>query len=331
MEVTMEQYRAIQKDLRRRFSFVGWVLLGYYGIMNAAVFLAVFYEIIIRMMTAIASGNLDGMMEGVLDAVGSGWGYLLAVAVGLVVLLIWKKPRYFREEIGVKGRPMTVGSFLALLCIFLSGQTVYQIFATVLEWILNAFGLSMMEGLAQMSMVDTDSFSMFLYAGILAPISEEILFRGLIRRTLLPYGKRFAIVCSAFAFGVFHGNLMQSPYAFLVGLVLGYVATEYSIVWAMVLHMINNLVIADMLPRLTAGLPGNGSDLVIWAVILVFTLGVIAAMIIKRREIRAYFRQERVEGLYVKCFFSSPGMIVLMVLMGLSMAATFVMMLSLLS
>ena len=38
--------------------------------------------------------------------------------------------------------------------------------------------------------MDTDNFIMFLYAGILAPITEEILFRGVVQRTLLPWGRR---------------------------------------------------------------------------------------------------------------------------------------------
>lgn len=327
MEMTMQEWRQMKKNLRHSFSTVGWTLLAYYGIMNVAVFLAIFLEIIIRMMTGLASGNLDGMMDIALDATGNGWGYFLAIGVGLLILLLWKKPRFFKEEIGAKGKPMTPGSFLALLCIFLSGQAVYQLFATVLELILNACGLSMLEGLEQFS-ADTDSFSMFLYMGILAPITEEILFRGLIQRSLKPYGKKFAILCSAFAFGIFHGNLIQSPYAFLVGLVLGYAASEYSIAWAMVLHMINNLIIADMLPRLTSGLPDSAANLIIWLVIMVFTIGAIGVLIAKRRQIGEYRRGERMNRVYLNCFFTSPGMIVLMVLMGLSMISTFVLMLS---
>lgn len=309
------------KYLRRDFSSVGWILLIYYGIMNVCVFLTVFIEAIIGMMQMVLSGNMDDIMLLAEQAAGNAWGYFLAIAIGLVILLCWKKPRFWKDVIWEKGKPMTVGSFFAILSIFLSGQMIYQIVVTVTELILNGFGLSIMEGLESMA-VDSSNFSMFFYAGILAPISEEILFRGLIQKKLMPYGKKFAIFCSAFAFGIFHGNLLQSPYAFLVGLVLGYVAAEYSIAWAMVLHMINNLVIADMLPRLTMGMSEMAASMVIWVIIAAFTVAAIVVAIVKRREIGAYLRQERLNKLYVKSFFSCAGMIILMILMGLSMIVT---------
>ena len=315
------------KQIRRDLSSIGWILLVYYGIMNVCVFLTVFVEVIVGMMQMMLSGNMDDMMLLAEKAAGNAWGYMLAIVIGLVILLCWKKPRFWKDEIWKKGRPMTVGSFFGILSIFLSGQMVYQIVVTATELLLNSVGLSLMEGLESMA-VDSSNFSMFFYAGILAPISEEILFRGLIQRKLMPYGKKFAIICSAFAFGIFHGNLFQSPYAFAVGLVLGYVAAEHSIAWAMVLHMINNLVLADMLPRLTEGLGDIGSALVMWAVIAVFTIGAIVVLIVKRREISAWTHRERMNKMCLKCFFSCPGMIILMVLMGLSMVLTAFMMIA---
>ena len=325
MEWTYEQWRQMKKDLHRKFSSVGWILILYYLIMNVSVYFCTYAEMIIKMMVQLSRGDLGGIMDLATESASSGWGYFLAAAVGILILLAWKKPRYWREQIWAKGRPMKVRDFFGILCVFLSGQAVYQIVTMLLELLLNCFGLSIIEGMSALS-VDTDTFSMFLYAGILAPITEEILFRGLIQRTLLPYGKKFAIFCSAFCFGIFHGNLIQSPYAFLVGLVLGYVASEYSIAWAMVLHMINNLVIADMLPRLTSGLPEVAAGLVIWAVIAVCTIAAVVIAIVKRKQIGMWLRQERMNRTCLRCFFSSAGMIVLMAVMGLSMIATFILM-----
>ena len=57
-----------------------------------------------------------------------------------------------------------------------------------------------------------------LLAGLIAPAAEELLFRRLLLRRLRPYGERFALVASALCFGLFHGNLNQFFYAFLLGL-----------------------------------------------------------------------------------------------------------------
>lgn len=319
MELTWEQWVAMKKELRRKLGQVGWILLVYYLIMNVAVIVTAVAETSRIMGTILQNGgSIDEMMNVAMESGTEALGYFVAAGVGYLILMLWKTPRFWKEEIWAKGKPMTSASFFEILVIFLSGQMVFQVLTIVLELVLNGFGYTMMEGMEAVS-VDTDSLGMFLYAGILGPITEEILFRGLIQRTLMPFGRRFAIFCSAFAFGIFHGNLIQTGYAFAVGLVLGYVASEYSIGWAMVLHMINNLVISDILTRLTAGLPDILSNLIIGGVLLACFAAAIVVAIVKRREIADYFRHGPMDKTYLGCFFSSAGVIVLMVVMGLSM------------
>ena len=74
-----------------------------------------------------------------------------------------------------------------------------------------------------------------LLAGLIAPAAEELLFRRLLLRRLRPYGERFALVASALCFGLFHGNLNQFFYAFLLGLVLAELALSTGCLWQAVL------------------------------------------------------------------------------------------------
>lgn len=321
MEMTYEEWKAAKKDIRRRMSVPGWVLLIYYGIMNVAVMGWMFVEVIIQLIQGMISDDYGAIENAVMQSAESAWGYFLAATVGFVILLIWKKPRYLKEEVFAKGAPMNAGAFFTILCIFLSGQMVFQLGSTGLELLLNSFGYSIVEGMESLQ-TDPDNFSMFLYAGILAPITEEILFRGLIQRSMLPFGKKFAILVSSITFGLFHGNLIQTPYAFAVGLVLGYVAAEYNVVWAMVLHMINNLVLGDMLYRLLGSLPDETVNLIIWGIILAFTVAAIILMIAKRKKIAHWLRSERMVGAYIGCYFSCAGTIVLLIIMGLNILMT---------
>jgi len=139
----------------------------------------------------------------------------------------------------------------------------------------------------------------------------------------MPFGKRFAIFCSAFTFGIFHGNLIQAPFAFLVGLVLGYVAAEYNICWAMLLHMINNLVIADMLSRLTASLPVMTANTVIWLILFAFSVAALVILIVRKKAIRTWKDSEPIYKTYLSCFFTSAGMVsftaIMILMMGYSM------------
>ena len=307
-----------RKALRKRVGSTGWIALIYYVLMNICAVAGMAAEVAVAMVEASAFG-MDAMMDAAMEAAASGWGYVAATVIGMIILFAWKKRKFWREQIWMKGRPMKCGDFFGILVIFLSAQLVYQFYVMALEVGLNVFGLTMLEGLELMAST-ADSFSMFLYIGILAPIVEEILCRGLILRTLMPFGKKFAIFASAFLFGMFHGTILQVPFAFLVGLVLGYVAAEYSIAWAMILHMVNNLVLGDMLTRL---IPDEiTSTVTMWVVLVICAVAAIIVVVRRRNEITAWHRSCAVVPGAHKCFFGSAGVITFTVLMVLSMIAT---------
>ena len=117
----------------------------------------------------------------------------------------------------------------------------------------------------------------YLAIGVLAPIVEEMVFRGAILRVLLaplapskpPRGEALmspsgddrgagpmvwcAILISALLFGAVHGNVQQFVHATLIGLLLGwmYYRTN-SIVPGIVFHWINNTaayVVANVIPN----------------------------------------------------------------------------------
>lgn len=76
---------------------------------------------------------------------------------------------------------------------------------------------------------------------VLPALLEEMVYRGYILRTLRPYGNLFAIVVSSALFSLMHGNLRQIPFAFIVGLVLGYLYVVTDNVWMPIaVHFGNN-------------------------------------------------------------------------------------------
>ena len=312
--------RQIKAQLRREMGKTGWALLIYYLLMNTLVSLAGILQFTI---TAVVNGVENVLFEdSLLDALlENGWGYLAAIAVGAVLMLLWKKKQFCFHTVWKSEKDMTAGSFFMLLAIFLGGQIVFSLASQGLEYVFNLFGLSVMEAVDSASGI-SDSFSMFLYIGLFAPIAEEIIFRGLLLRMLLPYGKRFAILATAFLFGIFHGNIIQSPFAFVVGLVLGYVAVEYSMGWGMVLHMINNMLVADSLTRLSNLLPPWAGELIYAVLLLGSAIAAIIILVHKRKDIVAYRRENPMHPWCVSSFFSSAGVIVLTVLMVLNMLLT---------
>lgn len=76
---------------------------------------------------------------------------------------------------------------------------------------------------------------------ILAPIAEELFFRGIILRKSAKISQYFAIFFSAFVFGIMHGNPYQFSLGFLVGIVFGFVTIKTgSLLPAIIGHMVVN-------------------------------------------------------------------------------------------
>lgn len=83
----------------------------------------------------------------------------------------------------------------------------------------------------------------FISSVLIPAIVEEILFRGVLLHTLLPYGQMFAIIFSSAAFSIMHCNPLQFLYAFFGGVIFSYVALKSgSIFYCIVLHFANNLI-----------------------------------------------------------------------------------------
>ena len=305
-----------RKLQRKYFSGIGWTLLVYNLLLTACVTLVMMFQMVLISMDKLNGiAYTDQQVNQML--MNNGWGYLLSILIGALLLLMWQGKRFFTETLWVTGKPMKVGRFFALTAVFLGAQLVYSLMTQLLTMLLMPMGLSVGE-VAGSANISTENFSMFLYVCIAAPITEEILFRGLVLRKLMPYGKGFAIIMSALAFGLFHGDLLQIPYAFMVGIIMGFVAVEYNILWAMVLHMINNLVLVDTIPRLISLLPDQVGTSIFGGIILFCGIAAVVILMLKREKISYYFGEHAAEWSHIFSFLTAPGMIVLMILMAVN-------------
>ncbi len=130
-----------------------------------------------------------------------------------------------------------------------------------LQWIYEQLNISLSMEMEEMFKSIMGNRWGYLALGILAPLAEEMVFRGAILRTLLNYfnGRMYwvPIIVSSLLFGLVHGNMAQLLNAFLIGILLGwmYYRTE-SIVPGIVLHWVNNTVAYTMyklMPQMNDG------------------------------------------------------------------------------
>lgn len=296
--------KELRKFYRRQFAPISWWLVGYYFLMNVAVIGAIEIQ---RILFNPTTEQLNG----------NAWGYLAACIIGMLIMLLWKGVPFWKDKVLARGRAMEFKDFMILLMLTIGCQLAASVGAILLE-LLSAIDLSAQASI-ESATSQPDTFSMFLYVGVFAPVFEELIFRGFVMQSLKPFGKKFAILGAAILFGLFHGNLFQSPYALLVGLVLGYAAMEYSIFWAMLLHMINNLVLGDMFQRLDALIPGGIVVTLLGLIIIGTGVGSIVYICVQKQKLRGYEYWNRINGKCVKALLFNAGSIVLMILMALNM------------
>lgn len=82
-----------------------------------------------------------------------------------------------------------------------------------------------------------------LIISIIAPISEEILFRGIIlRRLQTKFSFYSSNIIQSFLFGMYHMNLIQGIYSFLLSLLFGYLQFKYkTVLSSILLHITINI------------------------------------------------------------------------------------------
>ena len=105
------------------------------------------------------------------------------------------------------------------------------------------------------------------------PFGEELIFRKLLMDRARHAGDLPAILLSGFFFALFHGNLFQIPYAFLVGVLLAYVYTRSgSYLWCVAMHATVNLFGSVIVPALVKLLP-EGLPTTLPQLLLMLALG----------------------------------------------------------
>ena len=81
----------------------------------------------------------------------------------------------------------------------------------------------------------------FLQISVVPALVEEFAVRGIIMMPLRKYGNLFAVVVSSAIFGLMHGNLVQAPFAFIVGFGIGYLVITTGSMWTgVIIHFLNN-------------------------------------------------------------------------------------------
>lgn len=295
-----------KKVLKKEIGRTGWGLILYMLINLIIVSVDMMYQIIILSRENIA---VEPSEEQILALSESAVGMIVGVLVGVLFLWLFIGKRVDTRELFSSNRSMNGKSLLGIVSVFMFVQIVFSGVTGLMEAGLNLFGCSAMDSIEAAS-GSSKTISMFLYVSFVGPIVEELVYRGFVLQPLKKYGNMFAIVVSSFLFGVMHGNIVQIPFAFFVGLVLAYVAQEYSLKWAMVVHIINNFVFVELV-GLIGKLFGETAEIVISGV-LIWGLAIVGAVILwkKRKNILDYVKEHKTDKSLYFAVFTSASIVI---------------------
>lgn len=236
-ECMIEKPRELtKKDLKKEFKHIGGALL---------------FNLVLQLIVA---GILSALILSVIRNYYSFYlvDYNLMLMVTLLVTLLFADtiPFYWcahRLKIKIrtyyKKPDIDWREFLQWFFVIMGIVAVYNLLTTGL---INLFPNISFEqsGLEAFSGTDWISlFMSFLALAVIAPIFEEIAFRGICLHVFAKYGTRFAIIASSMLFSLLHGNVIQSLFAFGLGILLSLLTLKSkSIIPATIIHFANNSI-----------------------------------------------------------------------------------------
>lgn len=187
--------------------------------------------IIVPILIHLLAANLMVMIFGVfLDST------MLTALTALVVLpvVFWM---YRKDMEGREFRKNRWWSYLILIPLGAAANLLISYLLVALR-VPENFSNEVQEGLLRSGFL-----VQIVGLGILAPITEEVLFRGLVYRRLTYYLPKWgAVILGAAIFAVYHGNVVQMLFAFPMALLIIWSYEKWGTLTAPILfHMAANL------------------------------------------------------------------------------------------
>ena len=227
-----------------------------FGIQTLVTFIALFGRIFLEILSqrellaesadpaSITETILNPVMSSLMDSqflagISAAYAIIAALTLGF---WYWKRfcpKKQPRRKISSIINPWIVGG----LAVMMLGMQYISTYVVLLLAAINPGWYQTYEELMKSVGFEDVTLVLAVYSVIIAPISEELIFRGVTMKyaiKAMPFV--MANIMQAFLFGLFHANVIQGAYAFVVGLFCGYVCYKGGSLYLSILfHMMFNL------------------------------------------------------------------------------------------
>ena len=156
----------------------------------------------------------------------------------------------------------------------------------------------------------------FLGIAVTPALVEEFANRGMVLGAARQHGLFFGLIVSSAFFSLMHGNLVQIPFAFVMGIVIGYAAIKTgSIITGMVIHFLNNAISVSMSYGMASVESVTVQSMISLAYIGICTLLLVIGIFLAQAKDKNIWHLEKSESLLtdrekLKVFVLSPTVII---------------------
>ncbi len=235
-------------NIRRFYNLGGGILLLHLVATN--VIATILYTIFPLVLSGV-DRHLNGSLPDNYDSIVSSYisNSSLSMALNAFVFLLGNTGlfllgcRWAKIPIGslFQTKKLTVPTMLRYMGLGLFLQLASALLATFVDDLLVKGGYGTYTPDFSLSGSKLQLAAMILSTCLVAPITEELLYRGFFLKIMSRVSQRFGIFMSALFFSLAHENIAQGILTFLVGILLGYIATKHdSIIPCIVVHFTIN-------------------------------------------------------------------------------------------
>lgn len=238
---------------------VGWFAMGVVALLTAVCVSVVSSIVVVfsyAMMEGFKAASTGRGQQEVLSSVMSGIGDIIGiilVVTGVLLLAVFIPWFYFgcgRPKISRESARRVFAPRTLVVVVIIAAGLNYGINCLLqMVYTLAPQALESYQELMESAGLGVNAWANAA-AVILAPLGEELIFRGVVfhyaRRAVSGMGNAkaefwIANIFQALLFGIYHMNLVQGIYAFFIGLALGYLCQRYrSVIPGMLAHLVFN-------------------------------------------------------------------------------------------
>lgn len=240
--IPLEPEATERRNLRRLYSIGGWCFIFQFVLANTGAFL------LNHLIASLISGSGTMTASQALEYMNTS---SITAGVSMLVYMVFNVTVAF---LGMNWAGINRSSLLRTRGKFSTGKALKYCLAALFIWVVmlyacsgigaifSKFGYSI-KTVSTADMADTPlSFAVTaVYTAMIAPITEEIFFRGMLLRVFSRANQRFAVVATAFFFAIGHKNIPQFLMAFAIGLFLAHITLIHgSVIPSIIVHIFIN-------------------------------------------------------------------------------------------